>query len=560
MTTTGQSTSGKRRASIALFALILVLLTCGAVAYFGWPFDAGDAPAVRIEHQTSDDDAVVPNRPSLDKPLAEPVNALRSVPAASASDVQGESERQAIAPPAPPPETKTYVVRGRVLDLVTHAPVGEAGVVLETTPDFRARPGIVRADANGAFTVQVAVPGTWSFRVNAPMYAPLESEIALDPRFLELDLGDVQLAPQHRLTIRLLGPDGRRLHEWGAEHLTSKRRYFIVVKSDAPLGARWNESQGEAIGSLQLDSRGPTSRSEVTLSLPVPLPRYISISHESTVIASRELTERDDLIELTIPAEAFASHTTNVRLKVVDAANGAPIAQARVGINPPGVYRTGTHETDADGIARIDDVGRGRCYLTIVAKGYEWVHEDAVADAGRETDLGVFRLAPATTISGRVVDAGGAVSGVEVLAFPLDRFEKTRETRRAFPATSGASGGFSIPSLGRGKYLLRVASSEWIAPPTIVDTSGGAVVDASLRVARGFEVRFAIEEPIADTWLAIVDAAAVPVHEQSIGSDRSIAVRLLPGKYTWKVESAERVFASRPFTVVARALEIRVGR
>jgi hypothetical protein len=351
------------------------------------------------------------------------------------------------------------------------------------------------------------------------------------------------------------------LDEWCAEHVESHVHIsFILAATDEPPGKHWTESKRGVIGRIDKNSAQEKLASELTEYLLPPLPRYVSLCHESDVIATRRLNGPDDFIEFTIPAEAFFPPLSSVHLQVVDAASNAPIADARVGLNPPGIFGQGTHETSADGTVHIEDVKAGRYYLTIVARGHEWVQEEVVVGSEPQTDLGVHRLGAMTTISGEVVDDRGPAAGVEVVAFPLDRFDKTRETRKRYPATSSADGRFAVPSLGRGRYLLRVQSADWAVQPLVVDTSAGDVADAIVRVSHGLDVRVAFDDSFVDSWLTIVDGDNVPVYEHALDHDRALTVRLVPGKYIWQVETDGRRVASREFVLATRSIEVRVGR
>jgi hypothetical protein len=452
-----------------------------------------------------------------------------------------------------------------VLDSVTGAPIKDARIGLDPNPPVKTRPILKHVDANGRFDVEVPTSGSWFLRADGPNHVSAETELVIDPNVRELEVPDLLLVALHKLVVRLLGPDGRGLNAWCVDHPELDGSYYMILRSDEQLGRRWNGDNDSAIGGFQLHRRNDVLPeappiSEITLMLRPPLPHVVSVCRDGNVIASRPFKMEEEIVEFTIPAEELIPHRSLVQLKVVDGASGAPIRDARVGLNPAGTYGTGTSETDAGGVAHIADVQPGRYYLTIVARGREWVHEEAVVGIDADTDLGLFRLAAVTAISGRVVDERGPVADVEVFAFPLERFEKTRETRKALPITTNASGQFTIPALGRGKYLVRIASVDRAGEPSLVDTSTGDVSDALLRVSNGTEVHFAIDEPLFGMWVSVFDADEMPIHEQMLAHEKALTLHLVPGKYSWRIDEAGRIVASREFVVPARSIEVHVGR
>jgi hypothetical protein len=550
--------ASKSPSSLALLLITSIVAACGLILYFSSHIDRDSAPEVVATTAASSEDAGARGNSVLEKPEKEP-------DAEAPHDPTEVSDRKVIATAIPRAiqqtnaNAKKITVHGLVLDAVTRAPLRKAGVELETTPNFRTRPGIALTDANGTFSTSVSDSGAWSLRVVLASYAPLEREITIDANALDFDVGELLIHPQRQLTVRLLGPDGRSLNAWCIEHPVLEGREFIIARSDEPLGKRWINAKQESIGRIQPSHR-PYASDSVVLTLLSPFPRYVSVCQQSNVLASRALNDDDQHVDLTIPIEEILHSPSSVRLRVVDAASGAPIAQARVGLNPPGTYGIGTHETNEVGVAFFESVTPARYYLTIVAPKHEWVQEEAVVGPESETDLGSFRLGPTTSISGRVFDDHGPVAGVEVFSFPLERIDKTFNTRRAFPSASDASGRFTIQSLGRAKYVLRVESGDWAARSIVVDTSGGDVGDAIVHVSRGTEVKLAFDESFVDSQLTILDADRVPVHEQALDRDRSLTLHLAPGKHSWRIDSEGSASLAREFMVPARSIEVHVGR
>jgi hypothetical protein len=560
MTTRRQTaTSGKARA-IALVAIMFVLSALGLIAWFGWSSNSSDsralgsAPSQRAERVT--DPVTAQGDASDDAPTAAPMSSDRRAAEADRSPTT-------IAPPHAAP--LKIRVRGRVLDSVTRTPIKDALIGMDPNPPINTRPILKHVDAKGRFDVEVPTSGAWFLRADGPNHVSAETDLVIGPNAIELEVPDLLLVALHKLVVRLLGPDGRGINAWCIDHPELDGSYYTILRSDEQFGRRWNGDDDAAIGGLQLHGRGDVlpgraPMSEIMLMLRPPLPSFIGVCHDGKVIASRPFKTEEDIVEFTISTEELVPHRSLVHLKAVDAASGAPIRDARVGLNQAGTYGMGTNETDVGGVARIGDVQPGRYFLTIVARGCEWVQEEAFVGLDADTDLGVFRLAAATSISGQVVDERGPVAGVEVFAFPLDRFEKTRETRKALPVTTNSSGQFMVPALGRGKYLVRIASGDRAGAPTVVDTSAGDVTGVVVHVSSGTEVRLSIDEPLFGMWLSVVDADEMPIDERLLAHEKALALRLVPGKYTWRIDEAGRAIAAREFVVLSRSIEVHVGQ
>jgi len=561
MTTRRQSAISGKAGSIALVAIMLVLATLGLIAWLGWSSDAGDSLAPEsVLSQSAAPESDAPARTQDDASG----DAHTAVPKSSDRRVVEGDRTSATSAPSQDGALE-FRVRGRVVDSVTGAPIKDARIALDPNPPVKTRPILKRVDANGRFDVELPASGSWFLHADGPNHVSAETDLVIDPNVRELEVPDLVLVALHKLVVRLLGPDGRGLNAWCVDHPELDGSYYAILRSDEQLGRRWNGDNDSAIGGFQLHRRNDvlpeaTPISEIMLMLRPPLPHFVSVCRDGNVIASRPFKMEEQIVEFTIPTEELIPHRSLVQLKVVDAASGTPIRDARVGLNPAGTYGTGTSETDVGGVVHIADVRPGRYYLTIVARGREWVQEEAVVGIDADTDLGIFRLAAVTAISGQVVDERGPVAGVEVFAFPLDRFENTRETRKALPITTNANGQFTIPSLGRGKYLVRIASVDRAGEPAVVDTSAGDVSGAALRVSNGTEVHLAIDEPLFGMWISVFDAEKMPIHEQMLTHEKALTLHLVPGKYSWRIDEAERVVASREFLVPACSIEVHIGR
>ena len=108
-------------------------------------------------------------------------------------------------------------IAGRVV-LAGGVPLAEAQVTLLPDADALAEllapapPGApngalaTRTDAAGRYRIEAPHAGMWKLRIEAPGFAPLETQ--LDPLIEPVVLEDARLAPAVALAVHVLGPGG----------------------------------------------------------------------------------------------------------------------------------------------------------------------------------------------------------------------------------------------------------------------------------------------------------------------------------------------------------------
>ena len=479
--------------------------------------------------------------------------------------------------PAVTPSGRRVALRGRVVEERDGAPVAGVVVTLSTRypernrghlrgPVLWAPEGTTTTDATGSFVFEGLEPGwIWQLVCEASP-RPGRTSTGTLPREgvaeTTLALRDAWYA-----LVRLKTDAGPLLWSWSDEHPEcpiDDLDLGLFVSEESPglrlasserggvvrLGATHRRAFDDSLKSW-FDRRSDPDRFDTPVEVSAPGPAWISFCVGPDVLAGAAAPGPGKMLELVVPVDRLPKRVV-ATLRVVDQATGTPIVGARAGLRAPGTFGPAASESDAEGVVRIDGVQSGRRWLTVLASGYQWLqHEIVVPDTGREVDLGTLALSCVTAIRGHLV--GPACAAVEVHAFPLERFDATRDLRRSFAARPDAPGyAFEFRGLGRERYLLRLEGGEAAARPLVVDASRGDVGGVELVCERGNEVRFEFAEPLADGLLRVETDDGLPVLERDLARAREIAVRLVPGRYAWRIDAPGAKGTARDLVVGTR--------
>jgi protocatechuate 3,4-dioxygenase beta subunit len=191
--------------------------------------------------------------------------------------------------------------------------------------------------------------------------------------------------------------------------------------------------------------------------------------------------DRDDLRFVLRPG-------ATIRGRVTDAA-GRPIADASVEVlEDAGFRRSGfgaaTTGSDADGLFELDGVEPGTRSIAADHDGHvRSVRDLEVTRGDNRLD---FRLEPGLTVSGRVLDEGGApVSGARVsLESPDERF-----TFRSGGELTDDAGAFAVEGVAPGAYTVSAQMEGFAAARQEgVEVAGAPVAGVELHLSRGTTV------------------------------------------------------------------------
>jgi hypothetical protein len=393
--------------------------------------------------------------------------------------------------------------------------------------------------------------------------------VAPPPKHDDAKPAAVASASDREITVRFFGPDGRPLGEWCRANVEpgNETRIEVMQTHTRPMTTMSSGMTARIGGVYESQFAHGEWASEVTLTTTPPFPFFVSACYAPqprdtqhlNVIAADRVEAAHSIVNFTIPLEVFKPPKSNVRLCLVDASSGAPIADARIGVNPRGTFEPDRLVTGADGCLRVDDLRQGPYSLTISAKAHEWVQENVTVGPDANTDLGTYRLSPATTLSGHLSDERGPVSGVNVFAYPIARFEKPYRVTSSFASTAGNEGAFSISDLGRGKYLVRAQPPDSAPLPIVVDTTAGDTSNVAVRVTHGAQVKFIFDVPREEGVLCITNAQKLPIAERELDALAQLVQRLAPGKYEWRIDLDGETLEQHDLDVADKDFEVHVG-
>ncbi|HVO60745.1 MAG TPA: carboxypeptidase-like regulatory domain-containing protein [Terriglobales bacterium] len=211
------------------------------------------------------------------------------------------------------------------------------------------------------------------------------------------------------------------------------------------------------------------------------------------------LVLRACLLALVLVASVFAqlpnASPSGYRISgtAVNSVNGQPLAQIRVFLGRPQEREDNVIITGADGRFHFDNVPPGKYTLGaakpgFLNQGFEQ-HEDyssaIVVGPGLSAENLVFRIAPAATISGQILDEQNEpVREAQVTLFRQRLLDGHLTTRMRQQATSDDRGQYRFGALASGTYFVMVSARPWYTPaaanPTMVDQGQNAA--ASLNV------------------------------------------------------------------------------
>jgi hypothetical protein len=295
---------------------------------------------------------------------------------------------------------------------------------------------------------------------------------------------------------------------------------------------------------------GVTSTAYMRLREPPPL--WASVCRYGRVLRTKFVPSGTRIVNFTISEAELASPTSTVRIRVVDAVDGQPVGGARVGLFPRGRHGLGK-EISSTGIAEYTRISRGKKSLSIVASGYEWVSEEIEVEGSELIDL-TYRLWPARSVVGRLIDERGAPVKACIIAIPIGR-DAPNEGSTLF-WTSDSNGFFKLHPLGARPYSVRLEDEDWVSRPMTIDlrevVPDNLVIECSAGVLVG--IRF---ESCPSLLLATIrDQNGIVTGKQVVRAMRAGPWRLLPAVYDLEVEQSDGKRWTKPLLVAANTTEI----
>ena len=329
----------------------------------------------------------------------------------------------------------------------------------------------------------------------ATAQAPHEP-VAEDPTFSQRLLAAAAAAQRHVTITAHVAKESREL---------VKSLDLIGGFEPAPAG-RPDETAALATGEFTADG-------SVTLSIPAAWPRLRAlriVRRDGTFVLVRDLAlvgEDLDLGELTLPAGgAIGGH--------VRSRDGGPLEGARVALFDPSEEPLPAALPEAGALGVVTTGADGSFSFTSVPERRVRVEVSGVAGRANAVveEAEIFgppleiALLPATSIGGRLVDAGGApIEGGRLAA----RMAGPREQSSQRSGPTGRDGGFELDALAPGYYTL-FATAAGFAPRTVARAHTD-VEGLTLRLDRLASARLTIVNAPAELRTPVVWRTVEPL-------------------------------------------------
>jgi hypothetical protein len=249
---------------------------------------------------------------------------------------------------------------------------------------------------------------------------------------------------------------------------------------------------------------------------------------------SRALAIAALFVPLTLGAAQQPAHPAanfHVSGTLLDGIHGEPVASARVSLASLDKRDERTTVITRDnGEFSFAGLAAGSYTLTAQALGYlsqsfnqhEQFSSSVVVGSNHDATNLVFRLTPASTIVGIVVDeAGEPVRDAQVWLYLNHAFEGVEQTRSRAQSGTDDQGSFRFNHLAAGRYFIAVSARPWYAQygPIVAGTGptdpGTAALDVAYPVTfngGATDIGSAVPVTVAPGERATVEIALQPVH------------------------------------------------
>jgi len=438
--------------------------------------------------------------------------------------------------------------------------------------------------SSGRYSIPNVRAGKHTLLVRAIRCRPLDTEIDLDPAENEHEL-DLVVQPKDRIDVSVIARPGASGATRAAGGKSAVESFPFPLDTEViPIDVVvTREPPGKLIDLAHLvpasswtfwlalhrtaeeGSNAPLGRTNQTLWPDDPFPLYVSATTGGAVLATKRAEIGTDALTFEIGADELDKADARVHLRVVER-DGSPVpsdckVELRSALTRTHAYgskNVSPVSPDADGNVSISMLAGGPMVLTILSDGHETFERSVNVTPGADNDLGTFEIDRWCSITGRTLDADGHPISVLANAFPLDRFDSTRVelARRYFK--SNEDGELDIPSLGRGRYVVRIVDDDWGSPPIVADTTNGPVRDLDVRLKPKVDVvlRFA-HRLTARSLLRVESSDRIPVLERDASGARA-ELRLVPGLYVLRVTRGDEELLRSALFVDTKASEVAI--
>jgi hypothetical protein len=445
--------------------------------------------------------------------------------------------------------------------IYTVASVQSVGTLLARDKDDRTEEALI--DVDGKYSLPELHTGKWELAVDVPSCQPVRTDIELGADETERRI-DFRLEPKKRIQVHLIAHPATRATTPTTQALPDSivdpnswrtvAQVSVVATREAPGAILEAKDLGKTQpfdvyllvsgpdGSAENAPSGARGDQTRTLFIADPLPLHINVVVHGVVLETKLADVDTEELSFEIEGDRLLESTASARLRVVDAESGEVPADCTVTLEAQPTWNGYHHSRgsssgapDPRGDIELQGISTGPITLEIRAEGYEAIVQKVQVTPG-DNDFGTFKLDRWCVILGRTLDVEKHPVSVIVNVFPLDQFESTRIelSKRCFK--SNDDGELRIPSIGRGRYLVRVRDEKWGAPPLVVDTAGGTVRGVEIVLKPKVDVALRFEHTLrTGALIRLSDGGGLPVLESECTPGRLQRIRAVPGLYTLRV-------------------------
>jgi hypothetical protein len=415
---------------------------------------------------------------------------------------------------------------------------------------------------NGLWSIPGLTAGRHRLSMNLDGFEPVAREVELVAD-RPVERVDIVLTRATVLTVRFVTPEGEPLaRALAAQGLREffDLGLFAVATIRPPEALPQTSGRGDwrfGAGVWRPSYRGPD---DGTLQLRAPLPLYASAVLRHVVLASKLVAAGETAVAFTIPVEHVLGVLGSLRLRLLDAESGRPLAGAKIGVDDSSTVSM-THSELRGGTFERTGLRPGLLDLRVSADGYASFERLVRIPSGGRLDLGDVRMSRPATLRGAVVDAEGRPARCDLHCEALDVHESGLPLRDGVGMLTDERGRFASDKLRRGRYLLRASDKDGAVAIALADTSSGA---AEVKLVLRPGVRIELDNrlgPERGLVATVLDAGLLPVASTSLWGGHSRTLTLPAGRYELQLwDDNPRLVRQIPFTAVREPVCLEVKR
>jgi len=286
-------------------------------------------------------------------------------------------------------------------------------------------------------------------------------------------------------------------------------------------------------------------------------PCFASFIIGKHVITTKAISADMTMIDITVPNEQIDAAFGSIKIRVLDAATGAPHEKIFVSLNT-GYGGSYLQKRGDDGTFNIEKTLPGRYTLWVQDSAGILYQKRIELEPGQALDLGTVEAGKVTTIKGIVRDAANKPAAVRISILDISRGDLPGSSSRISVQTD-LEGKFTFQARS-GMYQVAVHTPEWALASETVDTSLGQPKDIELILQRGTLVIFTIAwNPQNPARLIIKDKDGRVLRAWNANNRATDRVRLAPGTYTLQIDDASGLRKSIPFDVGRDTVKLDVS-